>query len=188
MIVWLFHVLSYHPIGVSYLILSFFTARINAYDEITAYNNDSYSIDTYSGEWLLTYSLFPCLPVCLCVCMHVCMYVCMYVCMHVCICIYLCMYAVCMYIYICMYVCMYVYVSIYVCLLAVGNLYICHYMMHRSIDDAGVGDGCLAFSHCNYQGQCDYCYERCHCYRGFGSRSDLLTVGRDVQPDCSSSE
>jgi len=74
------------------------TARINAYDEITAYNNDSYSIDTYSG----------------------------------------------------------------------------------------VGDGCLAFSHCNYQGQCDYCYERCHCYRGFGSRSDLLTVGRDVQPDCSS--
>ena len=86
------------------------------------------------------------------------------------------------YIYICMYV------SIYVCLLAVGNLYICHCMMHRSIDDAGVGDGCLAFSHCHYQGQCDYCYERCHCYRGFGSRSDLLTVGRDVQPDCSSSE
>ena len=26
------------------------TARINEYDEITAYNNDSYSIDTYSGE------------------------------------------------------------------------------------------------------------------------------------------
>ena len=51
---------------------------------------------------------------------------------------------------------------------------------------SGVGSGCKAQNDCNKAGQCDYCHETCYCFDGFGSVTDLVTIGRDLQPDCSS--
>lgn len=52
----------------------------------------------------------------------------------------------------------------------------------------GVGQGCKSLLQCHKQGQCDYCHEKCYCFDGFGSTADLVVLGRDVQPDCSSSK
>lgn len=49
----------------------------------------------------------------------------------------------------------------------------------------GVGKGCQGLKECNRQGQCDFCYEKCYCFDGFGSSEDLVMIGRDLQPDCS---
>eukprot|EP01032_Pedospumella_encystans_P011492 gene11492-13359_t len=51
---------------------------------------------------------------------------------------------------------------------------------------SGLGQGCAKLNSCNRHGQCDYCHEKCYCFEGFGSDSDLLQTGRNVQPDCSS--
>lgn len=51
---------------------------------------------------------------------------------------------------------------------------------------SGLGQGCARLNGCNKHGQCDFCHEKCYCFEGFGSDSDLLQTGRDVQPDCSS--
>lgn len=53
---------------------------------------------------------------------------------------------------------------------------------------SGVGQGCKALLFCHKQGRCDFCHEKCHCYDGFGSSADLVSPGRDVQPDCRSSK
>ena len=53
---------------------------------------------------------------------------------------------------------------------------------------SGVGNGCAAQSGCQNQGRCDYCHEKCHCFTGFGSATDRVNVGRDIQADCSSSK
>jgi hypothetical protein len=50
----------------------------------------------------------------------------------------------------------------------------------------GVGQGCVAQKLCNGAGQCDYCHEQCYCFNGYGSKSDLVNIGRDLSPDCSS--
>lgn len=50
----------------------------------------------------------------------------------------------------------------------------------------GLGKGCSGLNACSKQGQCDYCHEKCYCFPGFGSDSDLIQTGRNVQPDCSS--
>jgi hypothetical protein len=52
----------------------------------------------------------------------------------------------------------------------------------------GVGKGCKNLQLCTKQGQCDYCHEKCYCFDGFGSATDLISTGRDIQPDCSSSK
>lgn len=49
----------------------------------------------------------------------------------------------------------------------------------------GVGNGCSLLSNCYNNGACDYCYEKCECFEGFGSKRDLVAVGRDLLPDCS---
>lgn len=50
---------------------------------------------------------------------------------------------------------------------------------------SGVGQGCADVSDCSGHGTCDYCYERCSCYQGYGHASDVVMVGGGVQPDCS---
>jgi hypothetical protein len=50
----------------------------------------------------------------------------------------------------------------------------------------GVGQGCVAQKLCSGAGQCDYCHEQCHCFNGYGSKSDLVNIGRDLSADCSS--
>lgn len=52
----------------------------------------------------------------------------------------------------------------------------------------GVGQGCNALTECHKQGRCDYCHEKCYCFDGFGSATDLVMLGRNIQPDCSSSK
>lgn len=52
----------------------------------------------------------------------------------------------------------------------------------------GVGDGCAKMSLCNGHGTCDYCYETCKCFEGYGNgETDLLSVGSPIAMDCSQS-
>jgi len=50
---------------------------------------------------------------------------------------------------------------------------------------SGLGNGCSNLNNCNGRGICDYCYEICKCYDGFGSSTDLIQVGSPISPDCS---
>lgn len=53
----------------------------------------------------------------------------------------------------------------------------------------GVGDGCAKMSLCNGHGTCDYCYETCKCYEGYGNtNTDLLATGSPIAMDCSQSK
>ncbi len=52
----------------------------------------------------------------------------------------------------------------------------------------GVGKGCSRMNNCMFQGACDYCYEQCVCFEGYGAKTDLVADGRNVNADCSSSE
>lgn len=49
----------------------------------------------------------------------------------------------------------------------------------------GIGAGCKGLSVCSFNGACDYCFETCRCFSGFGNSSDLLQKGGGVLPDCS---
>jgi hypothetical protein len=52
----------------------------------------------------------------------------------------------------------------------------------------GVGDGCAKMSLCNGHGTCDYCYETCKCFEGYGNvNTDLLATGSPIAMDCSQS-
>mmetsp|Transcript_30583 Transcript_30583/g.68364 ORF Transcript_30583/g.68364 Transcript_30583/m.68364 type:complete len:492 (-) Transcript_30583:3-1478(-) len=51
---------------------------------------------------------------------------------------------------------------------------------------SGLGAGCAAQSSCNLRGKCNYCFERCECFTGFGGTGDLVLTGRDLAADCSS--
>lgn len=53
---------------------------------------------------------------------------------------------------------------------------------------SGIGPGCASLRNCNNSGVCDYCAEKCHCFDGFGSDTDLVNIGRDLRPDCTSSK
>jgi hypothetical protein len=48
----------------------------------------------------------------------------------------------------------------------------------------GVGKGCN--KDCLLHGKCDYCYETCHCFEGYGSANDIISIGSSVNQDCSS--
>ncbi|RYG68372.1 hypothetical protein EON64_05325 [archaeon] len=49
----------------------------------------------------------------------------------------------------------------------------------------GLGGGCSALRQCYGQGQCDFCYEQCRCFRGFGHEADVVGVGYLPSLDCS---
>lgn len=49
----------------------------------------------------------------------------------------------------------------------------------------GVGSGCAALGKCSGHGRCDYCYEQCRCFEGWGADSDLLLTGASPSYDCS---
>ena len=51
----------------------------------------------------------------------------------------------------------------------------------------GMGVGCTNQADCSGHGACDYCYEKCHCFDGFGSPNDTVTTGRDLDGTCSQS-
>jgi hypothetical protein len=49
----------------------------------------------------------------------------------------------------------------------------------------GIGIGCKDLKFCSGNGVCDYCLEQCHCNDGFGSPTDVVTTGRDLDGTCS---
>jgi hypothetical protein len=50
----------------------------------------------------------------------------------------------------------------------------------------GIGNGCS--KECSEHGKCDFCYEKCHCFDGYGSDNDIISIGSSVNQDCSSSK
>jgi hypothetical protein len=50
---------------------------------------------------------------------------------------------------------------------------------------SGIGIGCKDQKSCSGNGACDYCLEKCHCNDGFGSLTDMVTAGRDLDGTCS---
>lgn len=50
---------------------------------------------------------------------------------------------------------------------------------------SGLGHGCADLNDCNGRGICDYCFEVCKCYDGFGSSTDLIQTGSAIGTDCS---
>jgi hypothetical protein len=52
----------------------------------------------------------------------------------------------------------------------------------------GIGRGCAKLNLCNGHGQCDYCYETCKCYEGYGDPADLVATGSGLALDCSQSK
>lgn len=52
----------------------------------------------------------------------------------------------------------------------------------------GVGTGCTHYRNCSGHGICDYCTQKCSCSEGYGSSSDVITIGRDVDNTCSQSK
>lgn len=52
----------------------------------------------------------------------------------------------------------------------------------------GIGNGCINLESCNGNGGCDYCFERCHCFDGYGSSTDVVTVGRNLDGTCAESK
>ena len=48
-----------------------------------------------------------------------------------------------------------------------------------------MGSGCVDLNKCNNNGDCDYCKETCSCYSGYGSSTDIITVGGGLDGTCS---
>jgi hypothetical protein len=59
--------------------------------------------------------------------------------------------------------------------------------MSPFVDYPRVGSGCLALENCNGNGDCDYCFERCICHKGFGFPADNVMNGRDLDVTCNRS-
>lgn len=58
---------------------------------------------------------------------------------------------------------------------------------NRTFDNyTGIGPGCS--NQCNQHGWCDFCYQTCNCYDGYGSANDLVQIGSSTNSDCSSSK
>lgn len=48
-----------------------------------------------------------------------------------------------------------------------------------------LGNGCSQVGNCGTtNGACDYCFEQCRCYDGFGSPTDIIAVGSTISPRC----
>lgn len=54
----------------------------------------------------------------------------------------------------------------------------------------GIGEGCddPNLNDCSGHGACDFCYQQCQCFDGYGSLDDIVMAGHDVAMDCSESE
>jgi hypothetical protein len=51
----------------------------------------------------------------------------------------------------------------------------------------GIGKGCSLQGQCRGKGICNFCYETCECFEGYGSAEDLIGTGSSMNSDCSSS-
>jgi len=49
---------------------------------------------------------------------------------------------------------------------------------------SGVGVGCTELNGCSKHGQCDFCTQKCTCDAGYGSPSDIIMKGRDIDGTC----
>ena len=47
-----------------------------------------------------------------------------------------------------------------------------------------MGNGCTAQQNCHNNGACDFCYEKCMCFDGYGSSGDISTTGTYVDATC----
>lgn len=52
------------------------------------------------------------------------------------------------------------------------------------VDYGGVGSGCINQNNCSGHGVCDYCHQNCVCDSGWGSRTDLIVIGRNIKNSC----
>eukprot|EP01038_Epipyxis_sp_PR26KG_P016684 gene16684-22819_t len=49
-----------------------------------------------------------------------------------------------------------------------------------------IGKGCVEMTNCYKNGVCDYCFEKCRCFDGFGSEEDMKFIkAKNLQQDCS---
>jgi hypothetical protein len=51
----------------------------------------------------------------------------------------------------------------------------------------GMGLGCTNQGQCSGHGACDFCYQVCDCFEGYGAPSDTVSVGGTINNDCSAS-
>ena len=70
------------------------------------------------------------------------------------------------------------------------NIFFISSNLHPSSDAAFtdyplMGTGCLDLNKCNKNGDCDYCLEKCACYSGYGSSTDIVSGGGGLDGTCS---